>query len=77
MKPENSHGVSKIGLFTKASRLINKSYLNDRETVIRESARHLGFARVTETVKKTLQSAIRVAVRNSIIDRDKHGIIRP
>ncbi|KKK59362.1 hypothetical protein LCGC14_3035170, partial [marine sediment metagenome] len=42
-----------------------------------QSARHLGFARVTETVKKAFQSAIRVAVRNGIIDREKHGIIRP
>jgi len=56
---------------------MQSGYLYDRETIIRESARHLGFARATETVKKAFQSAIRVAVRNGIIDSEKHGIIRP
>ena len=34
---------------------MKKGYLYDGETVIRESFRHLGFARVTETVMKAFQ----------------------
>ena len=51
-----------------------KSY--DREEVIYATAHHLGFKRVSETVRSPIKSAINSAIRQGVLDYEGSDIWR-
>ena len=47
--------------------VMHKGTKNEREEVIHAVARHLGFARVTETVRQSIRSAINSGIRQGVL----------
>lgn len=58
------------------SAVMGKGKLFDEETVIRETAKYLGFQRTSKGVRSTFQSAIRAALRQGLMQRENGRLRR-